>query len=266
MEFFATCNGIPVHISDTSRGEKCLIFLHGYLETLYIWDDFINLLPDIIRVITIDLPGHGLTGSNKEENSVPFMADVVNSVLDLCNVKSAYIVGHSMGGYVAIEAAKRYYDRFDGLILMHSTPWADSDEKRLDREKEIELIRNAKLSLIVKTAIPKMFAKENLRRMDEKIYEIVELTETHDPEGIIATIRGLKHRPDNFEFLKGYRKPLLLFFGMNDEHIPVDKAVILQHELSEAKSIFLLHSGHNGFLEEPSIVRDELLRFIGLNV
>jgi len=263
MEFFATCNGIPVHISDSKKGEKTLVLLHGYLETLYIWEDFLKHLPATIRLISFDLPGHGLTGSNKEENSMAFMADVVKSVLDLCNVETAYVVGHSMGGYVAIEAIKRHGERIDGLVLMHSGPGVDSEEKKMERDREVDLVQKAKLKSIVKTGIPKMFAKENLRRMDEKIVEIVELSETHDPEGIVATIRGMRNREDNLEFLKNLNKPLLLFFGMDDYHISQEKAQILQKELPMAKCVFLPHSGHNGFIEEPTQVKDELLKFIG---
>ncbi len=262
MEFFATCNGIPVHISDSKKGEKTLVFLHGYLETLYVWDDFIKTLPESLRIIAIDLPGHGLSGSNKDENSIAFMADVVKSVLDLCRIESAYVVGHSMGGYVAIEAIKRHSERFSGIILMHSGPGADSEEKKIDRDREIELIRKAKLHMIVKMGIPKMFAKENLRKMDEKIAEIEQISETHDPEGIVATIYGLKNREDNLAFMKKIKIPLLIFFGMDDYHIPVDKAMYLQNELPGAKCIFLQHSGHNGFLEEPQVVKEEILKFL----
>ncbi|MCK9627894.1 MAG: alpha/beta hydrolase [Bacteroidales bacterium] len=264
MEFFATCNGIPVHISDSKKGEKTIVLLHGYLETLYIWDDFIKLLPETLRIVSIDLPGHGLTGSNKDENSIAFMADVVKSVLDLCKIESACVVGHSMGGYVAIEAIKRHRERFSGIVLMHSGPGADTDEKKIDREREIELIRKAKLHMIVKMGIPKMFAKENLRRMDEKIAEIEEISETHDPEGIVATINGLKNRENNLKYLKECNIPLLIFFGTDDYHIPVEKAMNLQKELPEAKCVFLQHSGHNGFLEEPQIVKEELLKFLEL--
>ena len=58
MEFFATSNKIPVHISDSKNGDTVLVLLHGYLETLYIWEDFRSLLDSRIRTLAIDLPGH----------------------------------------------------------------------------------------------------------------------------------------------------------------------------------------------------------------
>lgn len=264
MEYFATCNEIPVYISDSQKGEKCIILLHGYLETLYVWSDFVKQLLPHMRVISIDLPGHGLTGSAKEINTIEFCADVVKTVLDKCGVKESFILGHSMGGYIAIEAVKRYPEVFCGLILMHSGPTADTPEKKLDRDREIALIRQAKLSSIAKMGIPKMFAPKNLRSMDEKIFEIIELTETHDPEGIVASVEGLKARADNLEFLKSYKKPLLMFFGTEDYHIPMEKAELLALALPQAKAVFLANSGHNGFLEEPVVVGEAIKAFIGV--
>ena len=63
MEYFLTANNIPVHILDTKKGDNVLLLLHGYLETLYIYDDFINILSNDYRIIAIDLPGHGLSGT-----------------------------------------------------------------------------------------------------------------------------------------------------------------------------------------------------------
>ena len=82
MEYFAISNGIPVHILDTKKGEKTILLLHGYLETLYIYNEFIEILQKKYRVIAIDLPGHGLSGSDKEINSMEF--DQLIKLLFLC--------------------------------------------------------------------------------------------------------------------------------------------------------------------------------------
>ena len=74
MEYFAISNGIPVHILDTKKGDTTIVLLHGYLETLYIFNEFVEMLEKKYRVIAIDLPGHGLTGSDKEINSMEFCA------------------------------------------------------------------------------------------------------------------------------------------------------------------------------------------------
>ena len=243
MEFFAISIGIPVHTSDSKTGESVLVLLHGYLETLYVWQDFIHKLPEDIRTISIDIPGHGLSGTHQTENSLEFCANVVKDVLRVCSVDKATVMGHSMGGYIAIECIKRYPELFNAIVLMHSTPYSDTPEKIVDRDREIVLVKQAKLPAIAKMGIPKMFAPDNQRRFDEKIFEIVELTETHDPEGIVASIEGLKTRPDNLEVLVSTSLPVLMFFGDNDYHISPERA----KELAAAL---------------PDIVKDELFNFM----
>lgn len=100
MEYFVTCNGIPVHVSETGTGDNAVVLLHGYLETLYIWEDFRTLFPESSHIISIDLPGLGLSGSAPDVNSMQFDAKVLLDLLDRLSVTKVLIVGHSMGGYV----------------------------------------------------------------------------------------------------------------------------------------------------------------------
>jgi pimeloyl-ACP methyl ester carboxylesterase len=202
MEYFAISNGIPVHILDTKKGDKTIMLLHGYLETLYIFNEFIEELEKKYRVIAIDLPGHGLTGSDKEVNSMEFCAKVAADVLQKSGVQKAYVAGHSMGGYVAQNCVKLFPELFQGVILLNSTPNADSPEKKSDREREIELVLSAKLGHLATLSIPKMYAQANLRKFDEKIEETIEITETHDPKGIVACIKGMMERADTKDVLK----------------------------------------------------------------
>ena len=95
MEFFATSGSLPIHISDSKKGDKAILLLHGYLETLYIFDEFSEALQkEGFRVIAIDLPGHGLSGSNPEINTIEFAADTATDILKICGVEKAYIAGH----------------------------------------------------------------------------------------------------------------------------------------------------------------------------
>jgi pimeloyl-ACP methyl ester carboxylesterase len=261
MEFFSTCKGLPVHISDSGKGDKTVLLLHGYLETLYIWQEFTTLLSKDMRVVSIDLPGHGLTGTS-EVNTMSFCADIAVSVLDKLNIEKAYVLGHSMGGYVALEAVKRYPDRFEGLIMMNSTPFPDSQEKREEREREILIILQKKMHMIARTSIPKMFAPENLVKMEEKILEIRETAEIHDPEGVVATLKGIMQREDNRDFMKSTETPLLVFLGRFDNYIKEEAVKEIVSTAGSSNVIMLEKSGHCGFLEEPVLCSQKLLEFI----
>ena len=262
MEFFAISNGIPVHISDSKKGETTILLLHGYLETLYVYSEFMELLEKQYRVVAIDLPGHGLSGSNKEVNTMEFCADIAADVLGKCGVESAYIAGHSMGGYVALACMKKYPQLFKGLILLNSTPFADSPEKKADREREIELVKSAKLGQLAALCIPKMYAPGNLRKFDEKIEETVEITETHDPNGIVACIKGMMEREDSQELLGKIEKAMFVF-GNEDKFIVDQTREKLIAGFPNVTAKIIPQTGHNSFIEEPQAVFEAIKEFIG---
>ena len=262
MEYFAISNGIPVHILDTKKGETTIVLLHGYLETLYIFNEFIELLEKKYRVIAIDLPGHGLTGSDKDVNSMEFCAQVVADVLKKSGVEKAYVAGHSMGGYIAQNCIKLFPELYHGVILLNSTPNADSQEKKEDREREINLVLSAKLGQLATISIPKMYASTNLRKFDEKIEETVEITETHDPKGIVACIKGMMQRSETKDILKNAPKAMFIF-GTEDKFITEEIREKLIGEFPNVKAVTIPETGHNSFIENPEATLAAIEEFIG---
>lgn len=265
MEFFAISNNIPVHISDSQKGDETIVLLHGYLETLYIFTEFSALLEKKYRVISIDLPGHGLSGSNDDVNSMEFAASVVVDVLDKCKVEKAFVAGHSMGGYVAQACMEGYPQRFKGLILLNSVPFPDSEQKRVDREREISLIQSSMLGRIAEISIPRMYDSENLRKLDEKIQETIEICETHDPKGIVASLRGMMQRKDYTEFIKTLKaphSPALFVFGDKDKFNPIERVNEIIGQFPNVEGKIIENTGHNSFIEQPDKCLEILSEFV----
>ncbi len=261
MEYFAISNGIPVHILDTKKGDITIVLLHGYLETLYIFNEFIEQLEKKYRVIAIDLPGHGLSGSDKEINTMEFCASIVADILKKNKIENAWIAGHSMGGYVALNCVKIFPELFKGVILLNSTPFADSPEKKNDREREIELIRKSKLGNLAALSIPKMYAPANLRKFDEKIEETIEISETHDPNGIVACIKGMMQREETKDVLAKQERAMFIF-GTEDKFITEEVREKLIGEFPNVKAVTIPETGHNSFIEEPEKVLEAIECFI----
>ena len=261
MEYFAISNGIPVHILDTKKGDTTILLLHGYLETLFVFNEFIEILEKKYRVIAIDLPGHGLSGSDKEINTMEFCAQVAADVLKKCGVEKAYVAGHSMGGYVAQNCVKLFPEMFEGLILLNSTPFADTPEKREDRKREIDLILSAKLGHLASISIPRMYSASNLRRLDEKVEETIEMTETHSPNGIVASIKGMMQREETKDVLSAAKKALFIF-GTEDKFIVEETREKLIADFPGVKAVVIPQTGHNSFIEEPQLTLDAINEFI----
>ena len=194
MEKFIMAAGTALRISDTLKGGTTVVLLHGYLESLEIWGDFMKELAMHYRVLAIDIPGMGISQVRGEVHTMEFLADVLKGVLDKQGVERCFVVGHSMGGYVAEAFAAKYASMLQGLVLFHSTPNPDTEEKRENRRREIELVRADKKELIAELFAPKGFAPENRKRLRAVIEQLSELISMSDSDGVVAVLNGLIQR------------------------------------------------------------------------
>ena len=200
MEQFIMANDTALRISDSGRGETTLALLHGYLESLEVWEDLAKRLAPYYRIVAIDIPGHGISQVRGEVHTMDFVADTLQAVLEKLGVRRCFLAGHSMGGYAAEAFAERHSDMLQGLILFHSTPNADTEQKKADRLREIELFRADKKELLASQFAPKGFAEENRRRLRDRIGQLEELTAATDDDGIV----DIDTSPERFaEMLSG---------------------------------------------------------------
>ena len=172
-EKFIMAGKTPMHIADTEQGEKCVVLLHGYLESMLVWDEFVDLLKGSMRVVTIDLPGHGVSIVNGEIHTMEFLADCVGLTMKALGIERYSIVGHSMGGYVALAMMDNYATNLENIILLSSTTSADSQEKCDRRRREIELIKAGKKNTLARLVPHAGFAPQNVKRLKDYIEVII---------------------------------------------------------------------------------------------
>lgn len=262
MEKFALFGNTPIFYIDEGKGSP-VVLLHGYLESSLIWDDFASSLKKTNRVIRLDLPGHGLSGVNGESHSMEYLADAVHFVLSLVGVEKCTLVGHSMGGYVVLAFAKKYAEQVEKFVLFHSTPNPDTEAKRANRDREIELVKEDKIELIARTNAPEAFARDNRRRYANAIEECIEMYAINEKEGIIALLNGMKDREDMNEFLASTSLPFMFVFGRKDNYISNEVADSLMAKYPQANTLILENSGHMGFIEESKISLEAIQKFVG---
>ena len=261
VEKFIMAGQTPVHICDSEHGERCVVLLHGYLESMLVWDDFIPYIYKEIRVVTIDLPGHGISVVQGECHPMEFLADTVADAMSALGIERYTVVGHSMGGYVALALCERYADRLDGLVLLSSTPNADTPEKAENRRREIALVKSGKKEMLARVAPAAGFAETNRRRMADAIADLTELVTVTEEEGIVALLNGMIERPDRHAMLQASKVRQLFILGRKDDYIPVEVAEAMVARHPQAEVVWLDESGHMGFLEEPAACAAALLQF-----
>lgn len=261
-ESFVKVGDATVYISDSQAGDRCVVLLHGYLESLRVWDDFVGLLTDKVRVVAIDIPGHGRSSNIAPVHTMELMADVVAGVLDTLGIEKVTMVGHSMGGYVALAFCAAYAHRLDSLVLLSSTPNPDTDLKRENRRREIALVEAGKKDMLARVAPEAGFAEVNRERLQRYIDGLVEQVHLTDDKGIVALLGGMIERRDQNDMLRHSRVKQLFIMGMLDGYIPVEAARTFIERNPQAKVAWLEHSGHMGFIEEPEACASALLEFI----
>ena len=262
IEKFIMAGDTALHINDSQRGDRCVVLLHGYLESLFVWDDFQKLLAPKVRVVTLDLPGHGISEVRGELHSMEFLADTVAAGVRALGIERCTVVGHSMGGYVALALCERHPELLDGIVLLSSTPNADTPEKQENRRREIELIRAGRKELLTRIAPEAGFAEENRRRMSDAIEDLKEQVFLTEDAGIIALLNGMIERKDRNEMLRTTQVPVAFILGRKDGYIPVEAAEKMVAEHPEARVWWLENSGHMGFAEEPEATAAALLTFV----
>ena len=174
IEKFIMAGSTALHVCDSQQGDRCIVLLHGYLESLLVWEEFVPLLYKQVRVVTLDLPGHGISVVQGEEHSMEFLADTVAAAIRALGIERCTVVGHSMGGYVALAVCERHPELLDGLVLLSSTPNPDTEEKSENRRREIALVKAGKKELLARVAPEAGFAEENRPRMKDAIEELTE--------------------------------------------------------------------------------------------
>ena len=260
----ASFREIDVFYRDQGAGIP-IVLLHGYLESSEIWGHFAMLLADRFRVISIDLPGHGKSGIWGKEHHVDDLAASVVAVLDAGQIDKAFVVGHSMGGYIVMALADLYPERLLGYVLFHSTCYADSEEKKVNRDREISLVLCKKTQQIVKVNIPKAFADDNVETLREKVQFARSIALQNPDPGIVALLNGMKSRPDRSHVIRKAGLPLLLIGGMKDNYITSGVFEGLVGLAPHAEVVRLKESGHMGFMEEPEKSADAIRKFVEKN-
>ena len=261
-ESFIMAGDAFLHVADSGKGDKCVVLLHGYLESMYVWDDFLPLLTPEVRVITVDIPGHGITDSVAELHTMEMMADILHDMLDAMGIERVTMVGHSMGGYVALAFCEKYPASLDGLVLLSSTPNADTEQKIENRRREIELVRAGKKDMLAKVAPEAGFAVQNRKRFKDYIEDLVEQVHITDDDGIVALLEGMITRKDQNEMLRESAVRQLFILGKLDNYISVEAAEAFIEKNPQAQVAWLENSGHMGFIEEPQACAEALLGFI----
>jgi len=209
---------------DEGKGERTLLFIHGLANYALVWKKNIDHLKQYYRCIAIDLPGNGLSDKNPHPFSIKFFAESVYNFINALKLKNVTIVGHSMGGQVAMATIIKYPQCTASMVLCAPAGFEEftSMDKTLYRNAMhlLEYISTDENNL--RKTIESSFYHYNAQG-EGMIKELVVLMKTYDPgyyrKMVEACIKGMLDEPVN-DKLNLIAKPTLVIFGSKDALIP----------------------------------------------
>lgn len=264
MEF--TQKRLPDQVCYRIAGSgEAVILLHGFGEDGNIWMDQAEEIASAFMVIVPDLPGTGISApalAHLPQQSIEAMADVVKEIAEQENLGEFTLIGHSMGGYITLAFAEKYAGMLKGFGLVHSTAYADSEEKINQRKKSVQFIKDHGSKAFLQQMIPGLYGDVYKMKNADHIERHIESSKDIDPESLISYSEMMMKRPDRTHVLSGFEKPILFIMGTEDKTVNLSDSLAQCHVPAESHVHILESSGHMGMKEKSAETTNAMKKFL----
>lgn len=265
---FIDVGGVRAHVREQGDPDGVpVVLIHGSLGSLHVWEGWARQLAEQARLISVDLPGHGLTGAwPRDEYTIEAYTDFVEVLVDTLNLDRFVLVGHSMGGAVAWSFAATRPDRVSQLILVDAAGYPRTGGEaplplRLARTPLVGDLsiyfkpeRMVRRSLGEVYADPAMVTPERIRRYAEL---------QRFPGNREATLqRARTQEPLDPTPLKRLDVPTLILWGGKDRWVPAADAFRFQGDIKGAQLEIFEALGHNPMEEDPTATAAAVAAFL----
>ena len=277
-EFLDLKNGSRIHYRDEGDLYKpAIILLHGFNGSLFNFERMVPLLSKEFRLISIDLPGFGLTGAvpsmdYSTQNSIL----VINELTSYLGMEKFSIAGNSMGGGIAWRYALENPEKTQSLVLLASSGIYSSEERLQIEESEREsplvwkLMRSNFVSYFLSLYTPKFFATQGLKTSvydpnlatEEIANQFHELTLMQGSrEAILSRFSKQNYNDEKPDILKKIQAPTLIIHGREDNIISFKSSINLDQYIQNSELVIYPKIGHLPMYETPARVADDIKKF-----
>ncbi len=234
-----------------------MVLLHGFCEDSRVWQQVLPFWEEY-TCISVDLPGFGGSGV-ADQADLSYWANILHTTLNAAQVERVHMLGHSMGGYVALAYAELFPESLRSLSLFHSAAFADSAEKVEARKKQVEFIERLGVKPYVQQLVPSLFASTaNPDLIQNQLKQAME----QSAAGIAMALEAMWKRPDRTHVLKTAPYPIHLISGRHDALLALTGQSELAAMPDSCTWSVLNQSGHMGMLEEPETAASVIRKFL----
>ena len=241
-----------------------ILLIHGFGEDSSIWNQQVEFLQPSYQLVVPDMRGSGASASLNAAQSIEQMAEDVLQVMNKEQIEDCTVLGHSMGGYIALALMEKYPERFNALGLIHSTAYADTEEKKQARYKSIEFIEQNTAFEFIKATIPNLFAEKFKQEHPAQLAELIEQGRQFSKETLKGYYQSMINRPDRTSVLLQTIKPVLFFIGSEDKAVNPADALQQASLPSQCMAKYIEHIAHMGMWEATEALNQTLEEFLQL--
>ena len=246
------------YIGDEGKGFP-LVLVHGFLGSSKMWEPQIDFFKDYFRVITPDLPGYGKSNKAKLHNSIQSIANLLLDCLEEKKIDKFHLLGHSMGGMIVQEMAKKDGDKISKLVCYSTGPRGEMPGRFETVDQSRENLKKKGLKITAKNIAKTWFIKGE----DAKYFDICiaagKQTSMEVAENSLVAIKNW----NGVDTLKNIKNETLIVWGDQDKSYNLEQIQTLENNIENSKLIIFKNCAHNVHLEQPDqfnkIIKDFLL-------
>lgn len=244
----------------TGKETNTILFIHGYCSDYHVWASFEQELAKTNQVVVVSIPGY-LSEEAPPTQSLSLLAQEIEKILETEKIREAHIVGHSMGGYIALELLANYPQRVKALTLLNSHCYTDNEDKKINRSKTIDFIRKHGTKLYVKEIYRTLFSEQFQKDNHRLIETLKDRAKLYSVETLVQSSRAMIERKNHEQTLKSTQVPIQFIMGAKDNLIPLNDFV-QQASLPAISALKVFpHMGHMGMYECAESTLREIYSF-----
>ena len=255
-------NNFHLSYDDVGEGSVPVIFLHGFPFDKTMWQLQLDFLKSSYRLISCDIRGFGKSTDEISFLSIDLFADDLIAFMDKLSIDKAIVCGLSMGGFVALNATKRFPDRFEALILCDTQCIADTIEVKEKRYKIINEIAIDGVDNFNEGFIKSVFHKDSITNKKELVEQLRNVVFSNSKHIITQGLVALAERSETCSTLNEISIPTLILCGKEDEVTPLAQSEFRNETIKGSILHVIDNAGHVSNLEQADEFNKHLRNFL----
>ncbi len=265
---------VSAHYRDEGNPNgRTLLLVHGFSASLQTWEPWVAALGGEYRMVSLDLPGHGLTRT--PASYAPTMegyADLVDAFAEKLKLGKVVVIGSSMGGGTAWRLALRHPARVDALVLVDAAGWPEPQQGDGKEPAIFKMLRNPVMGPILRRLDNTPMVRQGLEASfanpalvdDKMVARYVDMSRAPGHGDVLLALMtgAAEHTMASKDLLSKISAPTLILHGRQDNLIPLDSATKFNDAISSSKLIVYDNVGHIPQEELPVRSAEDLRTFL----